>query len=46
MNLAEILKTYRGKIVDEWVHRLHTEVSERYSGRRVDELFRTVSQSK
>ena len=45
MNLAETLKTYHGKIVDEWVHRLHTEVSERYSGRRVDELFRTVSKA-
>jgi len=42
MNLAETLRRYRGKIVDEWVHRLHAEVSERYSGRRVDELFRTV----
>jgi hypothetical protein len=29
MNLAEILKTYRKKLVDEWVDRLHTEVSER-----------------
>jgi PAS domain S-box-containing protein len=45
MNLAEILKTYRKKLVDEWVDRLHTEVSERYSGRRVDELFRTVSKA-
>ena len=45
MNLAEILKTYRKKVVDEWVYRLHTEVSDRYSGRRVDELFRTVSKA-
>ena len=45
MNLAETLKTYRKKIVDEWVYRLHTEVSERYSGRRVDELFRTVTRA-
>jgi PAS domain S-box-containing protein len=45
MNLSEILKTYRKKLVDEWVDRLHTEVSQRYSGRRVDELFRTVSKA-
>src|SRR4030043_608863 len=45
MDLTEILKTYRGKIVDEWIYRLHTEVSERYSGRREDELFRTVSKA-
>ncbi len=45
MNLAETLKTYDKKIVDEWVYRLHTEVSDRYSGRRVDELFRTVSKA-
>jgi len=45
MNLAEILKTYRKRIVDEWIYRLHTEVSERYSGRQVDELFRTVSKA-
>ncbi|MBP1695942.1 MAG: domain S-box [Deltaproteobacteria bacterium] len=45
MNLAEILRTYRKKLVDEWVYRLHTEVSERYSGRREDELFRTVSKA-
>ena len=33
MDLAEILKTYHEKIVDEWIYRLHTEVSERYCGR-------------
>ncbi len=45
MNLTEILKTCRKRIVDEWVYRLHTEVSERYSDRRVGELFRTVSKA-
>jgi len=45
MDLTEILKTYRGKIVDEWIYRLHTEVSERYCGRPEDELFRTVSKA-
>jgi PAS domain S-box-containing protein len=45
MNLVEILKRYHERIVDEWIHRLHTEVSERYRGRPVDELFRTVSRA-
>ncbi len=45
MNLAEILKTHRKQIVDEWIYRLHTEVSERYRGRPVDELFHTVSRA-
>jgi PAS domain S-box-containing protein len=45
MKLAEILKTHRTRIVDEWIYRLHTEVSERYSGRPVDELFHTVSRA-
>lgn len=45
MNLHEILKTHRKHIVDEWVHRLHTEVSERYSVRPLDELVRTVSRA-
>lgn len=43
MNLLEILKKYRQSIVDEWIHRLHTEVSERYCNRPIDELFKTVS---
>ena len=45
MKLAEILKTYRKQIVDEWMYRLHSEVSERYRDRPVDELFRTVSRA-
>jgi PAS domain S-box-containing protein len=45
MKLAEILKTYRKRIVDEWIYRLHTEVSDRYRGRPVDELFHTVSRA-
>ncbi len=45
MNLVEILKKYRERIVEEWIYRLHTEVSERYRGRPVDELFRTVSRA-
>ena len=46
MDLPEILKTYRKQIVDEWIHRLHTEVSDRYCGRPIDELFYTVSRAK
>jgi PAS domain S-box-containing protein len=45
MNLVEILKKNREQIVDEWIYRLHTEVSERYRGRPVDELFHTVSRA-
>ena len=45
MKLEEILKTHRKQIVDEWIYRLHTEVSERYRGRPVDELFHTVSRA-
>ena len=45
MTFLEILKSYREKIVDEWMHRLHTEVSERYSSRPVGELFDTVSRA-
>ncbi|MCX8117669.1 MAG: PAS domain S-box protein [Desulfobacterota bacterium] len=43
MNLHEILSKYRNRMVEEWVHRLHTEVSDRYRGRPLDELFYTVS---
>ncbi len=45
MNFAEILKKYRKQIADEWIYRLHSEVSERYRGRPVDELFHTVSRA-
>ncbi len=45
MKLVEILKTHHNRIVDEWIYRLHTEVSERYRGRPVDELFHTVSRA-
>ncbi len=45
MDLVEILKKHDGQIVDKWIYRLQTEVSERYRGRPVDELFRTVSRA-
>lgn len=43
MDLIEILKKYRHQMVDEWIHRLHTEVSDRYRVRPLGELFHTVS---
>jgi len=45
VDLSEILKKYRQRIVDEWIHRLHTEVSDRYAERPLDELFHTVSRA-
>jgi PAS domain S-box-containing protein len=45
MNFTEILKKHRKHIVDEWVHRLHTEVSDRYAVRPLGELFSTVSKA-
>jgi PAS domain S-box-containing protein len=45
MYLAEILTRYRERIIDEWIHRLRTEVSERYSRRPTDELLETVSRA-
>lgn len=45
MNLLEILKKYRHQMVEEWIHRLHTEVSDRYSVRPLGELFQTVSKA-
>jgi PAS domain S-box-containing protein len=45
MNFTEILKKHRRHIVDEWVHRLHTEVSDRYAFRPLDELYATVSKA-
>lgn len=45
MNLKETLEKFQDRIVDEWIYRLHTEVSERYSARPLDELFQTVSKA-
>jgi len=45
MDLKELLEKYRNKVIDEWIYRLHTEVSERYSARPLDELFQTVSKA-
>jgi PAS domain S-box-containing protein len=43
MNLKEILDKYHEEIVQQWANRLHTEISERYSARPIEELFRTTS---
>ncbi len=43
MYLAEILTKYRDKIIDEWIVRLHGEVSSRYAGRPLEELLKTVA---
>ncbi len=43
MDLATILAKHREPIIDERVHRLHTEVSPRYSERPLEELLLTVS---
>ncbi len=43
MDLATILTVHREPIIDEWVRRLQTEVSPRYSERPLEELLLTVS---
>lgn len=43
MNLGDILRTYRGKLIQEWVRRLHTEVSPAYRAQSVDALYATVT---
>lgn len=42
-NLRSLLQASRNAIVDEWLYRLQTEVSPRYSGRPREELTRTIS---
>jgi len=44
MDLKEILDQYHEEIVRQWANRLHTEISERYSARPIEELFRTTSE--
>jgi PAS domain S-box-containing protein len=43
MNLKKLLDKYHEEIVRQWANRLHAEVSERYSARPIEELFRTTS---
>ncbi|OPY81238.1 MAG: sensory histidine kinase AtoS [Syntrophorhabdus sp. PtaU1.Bin153] len=45
MTLKEILEEYRNEIIQEWAHRLHEEVSPRYSDRPLGELIRTTSEA-
>jgi PAS domain S-box-containing protein len=45
MNLDRILTTHRDRMIGEWIHRLHTEVSGRYRERPLDELWKTVSRA-
>ena len=45
MTLREILEAHRDEIIREWAHRLHGEVSPRYSDRPLEELIRTTSES-
>ncbi|RLB22483.1 MAG: hypothetical protein DRG71_07075, partial [Deltaproteobacteria bacterium] len=44
-SLEHFLKSHRQRIIDEWVKRLHCEVSKRYSERPVEELRETVTQA-
>lgn len=43
MNLAKILETYRTGLIEEWVRRLHAEVSPAYAAQTIDALYATVS---
>ena len=43
MDIAEILKSYRESVVEEWVRRLHTEVSPLYSAEKIETLNYTCS---
>jgi PAS domain S-box-containing protein len=42
VDLAQILKSYREHIIEEWVRCLHAGASERYRDRPLDELLITV----
>ncbi|RLB76371.1 MAG: hypothetical protein DRH15_12715, partial [Deltaproteobacteria bacterium] len=44
-SLAEFLASHRRRIIDEWVDRLHSEVSTRYSERPKQELVETVTEA-
>jgi PAS domain S-box-containing protein len=44
-NLSRFHTRHRSEIINEWIRRLHTEVSEQYSARPSEELRRTVSEA-
>jgi PAS domain S-box-containing protein len=41
--LASIFNKHRDRIIRDWVEKLHASVSERYSARPLDELYKTVA---
>ena len=43
MRIADILKSHREDVLQEWIRRLHTEVSAAYSAEKVETLFGTCS---
>jgi len=45
MDLKRLLETHRDEVVREWVRRILSEVSERYSRRPVEEVRGTVSEA-
>lgn len=45
MDLTEVLRKYGEKLARQWAEYLHDEVSNRYSGRPLDELTATTSQA-
>jgi len=45
MSLREVLLFFRQAIIDEWVRRLHTQVSKQYSLRPLAELYQTVTEA-
>jgi len=44
-NFRDFLDTHRSRIIEQWVRRLRTEVSEQYSNRPREELFGTISEA-
>lgn len=45
MDLKNLLKQNREKIIDEWVRRLHSDVSENYTLRPLEELKMTITEA-
>ena len=44
-NFAPFLTRYREAIIEEWVHRLHTQSGSQYAARPVEELYGTVTEA-
>jgi PAS domain S-box-containing protein len=44
-DLAEFIQRNRSLIIEQWAHRLHTEVGEQYSQRPLEELVGTVTEA-